>query len=248
MPAAPCEGASFVSRTVVITKKRRRCRRRARAGDTDGPPAAPPHPATRVPAHQRLGPQPVMRVPVHRRLGQRRTASAPGGRHRRYREPGSLPRRHVPLTAVPVDADGFTLVQSHRHGRRHAPPHPRRQWPVRPSLVGLCFNCLAGDHIAARCTFPSRCLFYLSTEHRARSYKHDRPPQRPSLDRVREPPRRGLRRRAAGGKHGCAGSHLRRLRLGHHGEDDNNGGDGQDAGGVPEVQLEPKWDTTFQQT
>jgi hypothetical protein len=57
---------------------------------------------------------------------------------------------------------------------------------VPPSLVGLYFNCLAGDHIVARCTSPSCCLFCLSTKHRARNCKHHRPPRRLSSDRVRE--------------------------------------------------------------
>lgn len=39
------------SRPVVITEKRQRRCRRARTRDADGPPAVPPHPAARVPAH-----------------------------------------------------------------------------------------------------------------------------------------------------------------------------------------------------
>jgi hypothetical protein len=56
---------------------------------------------------------------------------------------------------------------------------------VPPSLVGLCFNCLAGDHIAARCTSPSHCLFCLSTKHRARNCKHRRLPHHISSDSER---------------------------------------------------------------
>jgi hypothetical protein len=122
----------------------------------------------------------VQCVPVHQCLGPRRSELAAGGRHRHFREPGpgsmgnskpprtypplAPPQLHDPRPAAP-DADGFTLVQSRRRRRRHrhALPHPRRQRPVPPSLVGLCFNCLAGDHIATRCTFPSRCLLCLST-------------------------------------------------------------------------------------
>ncbi|CAD6254708.1 unnamed protein product [Miscanthus lutarioriparius] len=218
VPAAPCEGESSASRPVVITKKGQCCRRRAKTRDTDGLPVVSPRQAARVLTHQRLGPRPVMRVPVHQHLGPQHRPSASGGRHHRCREPGpgfmsnarrpstsphihppnALPRRHVPRAAVPVDVDGFMLVQSHRHGHRHSPPQRRHQLSVLPSLVGLYFSCLAGDHIVARCTFPSRCLFYLSMMHRARNCKHGRSPQCLSSNRVREPPRHGQRRAARG--------------------------------------------------
>jgi hypothetical protein len=47
---------------------------------------------------------------------------------------------------------------------------------VPPQLVGLCFNCLAHDHVIANCCFPSRCLHYRGTTHRARAYKRMRSP------------------------------------------------------------------------
>lgn len=224
MPAAPCEWESSALRSVVITKKRRhRRRRRARTRDADGPPAVPPHPNARVPAHQQLGSQLVVRVPMHQCLGSK------------------LPQHHVPRAGMPVITDGFALVQSCWRWDRRAPPHPYRQRPVLPSLIGLYFNYFSRNHITAQCTFPSRCLFCLSTEHRARNYK----PLCLSLDQVREPPRRGPCHHAAGGNHGRSGSHLRRLGLGHDGDIDDNDGDSHDADGTPEPQVEPRWGLTF---
>jgi hypothetical protein len=115
---------------VVISKKRRRSHRRARTRDADCPPAATPHPAARVPAHQQLAPQPVAHVPVHQRIGPRRRAVA---RHLHCREPGPgfmtnarqpptlprahpppnvLPRSHVPRAATPVDVDDSCLFKA----------------------------------------------------------------------------------------------------------------------------------------
>jgi hypothetical protein len=210
MHVASCDGGCSVSCPVIITKKRRRrrCHRRAKSGDADGPPAAPRRPVARVPAYQRLGPRPVTHAPVHQRLG-----SQP-------------PRCHVPHTGTSVDADGFALVQSHHRWRRRAPPHPRRQRPVPPSLVGLCFNCLAKDHVAARCAFPPRCLLCLSMAHRARNCMHDRSR---SSDELRAPTKRGPRCRVPDGNHGRPHSRPRHPRL----------RDSQDAGGAPESQLGP---------
>jgi hypothetical protein len=131
-----------------------------------------------------------------------------------------------------VDADGFVLVQSRRRWRRHAPPHPRRQRPVQPSLVGLCFNCLAKDHIAAQCAFASRCLLCLSTVHRARNCMHDRSR---SSDRLQAPTKRGPRRHVPDGNHGRPDLSLRRPRL--RDNVDGNDDDSQGASGAPESQL-----------
>ena len=79
----------------------------------------------------------------------------------------------VPL----VDAEGFRLVVSKRHLREGRPP-PRQQPTRRPipvDLVGRCFNCLAFYHVAACCTFPSRCLHCESEGHSARQCKRQRP-------------------------------------------------------------------------
>jgi hypothetical protein len=176
---------------------RRRRRRRSKIAAADGPPAGHPLPAARVPAHLCLGPQPVDRMPVHQRLNWRRNTSKPRGRFRTNDRRSSAPThapppRRAPRAAAPVDADGFTLVQSHRREHPQASSHPRRQRPVPSSLIGRCFNCLADDHVAARCTFLSCCLFCLSTRHRARNCKHGRrPPRHLPSDQVGGSPGRG---------------------------------------------------------
>jgi hypothetical protein len=116
-----------------------------------------------------------------------------------------------------IDADAGTAMP---------PPHPRRQRPVPPSLIALCFNCLAGDHIATRCTFSSRCLLCLSTRHQARNWKHGRPPWRLPSDRMQGPLR-------------CshAASQPRQPRRGRHGVHDNNSSVHQGAVGVSEPQA-----------
>lgn len=48
-----------------------------------------------------------------------------------------------------MDANGFTLIESHRHWRRQERLRGSSRHPVPPTLVGLCFNCLTQDHIAA---------------------------------------------------------------------------------------------------
>jgi hypothetical protein len=44
-------------------------------------------------------------------------------------------------------------------------------------LVGRCFNYLCFDHVAARCSFPLRCLRCHREGHSARSYKRPRSPE-----------------------------------------------------------------------
>uniref|UniRef100_K3ZDB4 Uncharacterized protein n=1 Tax=Setaria italica TaxID=4555 RepID=K3ZDB4_SETIT len=61
----------------------------------------------------RLGPLPEERVPAHQRLGPR------------HRAPPTPPRARPT-----IDADGFTLVESRRRGRRRAPRHPRHRRPI----------------------------------------------------------------------------------------------------------------------
>ncbi|KAG2569883.1 hypothetical protein PVAP13_7NG446101 [Panicum virgatum] len=89
------------------------------------------------------------------------------------RAPSPPPRSR---TAPLVDADGFQRVVSKRQlraeSRRARRPPPRR--PVPADLVGRCFNCLSHEHIAARCTFPSRCLRCEREGHSARYCKRGR--------------------------------------------------------------------------
>jgi hypothetical protein len=66
------------------------------------------------------------------------------------------------------EAEGFRQVHSRRRGRRRVPPRSAR--PVPPNLVGLCFDCLACDHVKAACTFLSRCFNCRHEGHRARDH------------------------------------------------------------------------------
>ena len=119
--------------------------------------------AARVPAQRRLGSQSAARVPVHQRLGPRRRASVPDTPRQPHRGPN-------------VDADGFQIVKSRRHRRCPGRTAPQRHRPVSPELVGLCFNCLAHDHIAAQCRSLSHCFRCRGTSHRARACTRGRSP------------------------------------------------------------------------
>ena len=59
-------------------------------------------------------------------------------------------------------------------------------------LVGHCFNCLAFDHVASRCTQPSRCLRCEEVGHVARNCK------RPRMSGPLEPRGRGRPARRVG--------------------------------------------------
>lgn len=72
---------------------------------------------------------------------------------------------HLPRLSTLPDADGFRLVQSRRRWRRRATPRQSR--PVPPNLVGLCFNCLASNHVKTVCRFPTRCFRCRCEGHRA---------------------------------------------------------------------------------
>lgn len=62
-------------------------------------------------------------------------------------------------------------------GMLRTPPPPRRpRRPVPTDLMGRCFNCLATDHVAARCTQPSRCLRCEQVGHEAKNCKRPRFP------------------------------------------------------------------------
>ncbi|CAL5033832.1 unnamed protein product [Urochloa decumbens] len=80
-----------------------------------------------------------------------------------------------------VDADGFTRVVRRRNWRRleRRPPPRREPRPVPADLVGLCFNCLQPDHMAACCRNPPRCLRCRREGHAARACKR---PRSPALD------------------------------------------------------------------
>lgn len=95
---------------------------------------------------------------------------------------------HPPRLGSAVDKEGFHIVESKRRWRRHPRPAPTGPRPVPAALVGLCFNCLASDRVAARCRLPSRCLFCKGTGHQAKDCKRPR-----SSDRATRPlpPRSG---------------------------------------------------------
>lgn len=85
----------------------------------------------------------------------------------------SPPRRHLASVMVhparptgPLDADGYYQVQSCRRWRRRAPPKLTK--PVPKNLVGLCFNCLAGDPIKADCVWKAKCFICKQPGHEAR--------------------------------------------------------------------------------
>jgi len=108
-----------------------------------------------------------------------------------HRSPASHPARAL---ATP-DEDGFYAVQSRRRWRRRSPPRVAR--PVPPELVGLCFNCLANNHVKAECTFPVRCYNCRDEGHRASSCTL---PRSSGAKRSRSPPRAvdgGVRRRVS---------------------------------------------------
>jgi hypothetical protein len=91
----------------------------------------------------------------------------------------SPPRGHVASAVVhparltgPPDVDGFYQVQSRRRWRRRAPPKPVK--PVPKNLVGLCFNCLAGDHVKADYIWRARCFLYKQPGHEVRECRLDR--------------------------------------------------------------------------
>lgn len=103
------------------------------------------------------------------------------------------------------DAEGFRQVRSRRRWRRVA--SPRR--PVPSNLVGLCFNCLAGDHVHADCTFPAKCYNCRDVGHQARDCPHPPVTGRWEGKRGRSPPRasgfrRGARRRRSSPSRGAS--------------------------------------------
>jgi hypothetical protein len=69
-----------------------------------------------------------------------------------------------PRMSVQPDAEGFRPVQSCRCWRCVA----ALRRPVPSNLLGKCFNYLAGDHVKAYCTFPSKCFNCKDGGHQAR--------------------------------------------------------------------------------
>jgi hypothetical protein len=195
--------------------RRRHHARGTRSGSmVDAPRADPPNARTVV--HHPLPRDTVLepRTPTH---VPRPGARATGGAQKHH------PRHHVPRAGAHVDEEGFTLVESRRRARTM---HHR---PVPSALVGLCFNYMAGDHVAADCRFPSRCLHCRGKGHRARDCKHSRSPSW-HVTSVCAAPRPRMQswvrsRAASGGDGGSEGA----------------------IGGVPEPQLGPRWGPTFRQ-
>lgn len=80
-------------------------------------------------------------------------------------------RRGASLVAHPTrvfekpNEDEFYQVRSCRCWRCRSSPKPTL--PVPPALDGLCFNCLASNHVKADCVFPSRCFNCRCEGHRA---------------------------------------------------------------------------------
>ncbi|KAG2559162.1 hypothetical protein PVAP13_8NG313968 [Panicum virgatum] len=130
--------------------------------------------------------------------GRRRSASPARGSggfmadaRRSFRDGGSIARsRSSPV----VDEEGFCVVVNKRR-RRRSEGAPRRHGvrrPVPADLVGRCFNCLAFDHVAARCSRPSRCLRCEETGHVAKNCKRPRHFGPPLRGRGRPVRRAGL--------------------------------------------------------
>lgn len=88
----------------------------------------------------------------------------------------SKPVEHRPSTNLPPLAaapnapveDGWMEVRP-RRSWRHRPKPPCRpplsRRPVPSNLVGRCFNCFSGDHIAASCRNHTRCFRCKRTGH-----------------------------------------------------------------------------------
>lgn len=115
-----------------------------------------------------------------------------------YRQPQVRQDRHAPTTAPvvahpprlgsAVDEEGFHVIESKRRWRRHPHRALTSPHPVPATLVGVCFICLASDHVAARYRLPSRCLVCKGTGHRARDCKRACSPDRANTPL---PPRSG---------------------------------------------------------
>ena len=101
------------------------------------------------------------------------------------------PSAHSARALAVPDADGFYEVRSRRRWRRRSPLRESRLVPV--ELQGLCFNCLAANHVKRDCVFPVRCFNCHQEGHR--SFAWPLPPGRGK--RARSPPRAGHSRRVA---------------------------------------------------
>ncbi|XP_014754119.1 actin cytoskeleton-regulatory complex protein PAN1-like [Brachypodium distachyon] len=79
-----------------------------------------------------------------------------------------------------VAGEGWTLKTNRKKRSRVQAPLPastvRQDLPA--ELAGLCFNCLAGDHVAAFCPNPTKCLHCKGEGHVTRACKARRTPSR----------------------------------------------------------------------
>lgn len=91
------------------------------------------------------------------------------------------------------DADGFYSVQSRRRWRRRAPRKTVK--PVPKNLEGLCFNCLADDHVKADCSEEAKCFICRQPGHEARECRLGHCQGRSK--RARSSPRRTVPRHSA---------------------------------------------------
>jgi hypothetical protein len=154
----------------------------------------------------------LMRSHHHRRLLAKERRSRWGSdcrchvhcHHRRCRPEGFMVAARLPQPAPPAqrhpshvshpacvlvepDEEGFYEVRSYRCWRCCSPPKLARLVP--PELVGLCFNCLAKNHVKAECIFLAKCYNYLGKGHRASSCPL--PPRLFGAKRGRSPPQAG---------------------------------------------------------
>jgi hypothetical protein len=123
------------------------------------------------------------------------------------------------------------IVESRRRWRRRGRARVLPRRPVPPSLVGLCFNCLGGGHVAAVCRLPSRCLHCRCAGHRARDCKRGRSPVRGASRTKGAPRRRPLREQPRRLSSTVSGSNP----------------DGENSGGAPDPHMGPGWGLMFQE-
>lgn len=79
-------------------------------------------------------------------------AKPPGLVRMSTRGTGTPSHHHVPRAGTHVDEEGFTIIESRRHWRRHV--QTARPRPVLAPLVGIGFNCLGGRPCRHRLPLP----------------------------------------------------------------------------------------------
>jgi len=75
------------------------------------------------------------------------------------------PSAHSARALAVPDADGFYEVRSRRRWRRRSPLRESRPIPI--ELQGLCFNCLAANHVKRDCVCLVRCCNCHQEGHRS---------------------------------------------------------------------------------